>query len=116
MPHSWNSADVLLELFDVPGPGGSSPVVVEEPEALLHPGAIQVMRDAFVEASRFRQVLVTTHSPDLLDDPSVPAEWIRSVRREEDGTHIDSLDAATKSVIRDHLFTPGQLLRQGALV
>jgi len=112
-----SSSEILLSLFEPSISGGpASPVIIEEPEALLHPGAIQVMRDAFVEASRSRQVLVTTHSPDLLDDPSIPAEWIRSVRRDEEGTHIDSLDAATKSVIRDHLFTPGQLLRQGALV
>jgi hypothetical protein len=61
-------------------------------------------------------VFVTTHSPDLLDDPSVPAEWIRIVHRDEAGTHIDVLDPATKSVIRDKLYTPGQLLRQGGLI
>ena len=112
-----NSAEILLELFELPENGmPASAVVIEEPEALLHPGAIQVMRDSFLEASRTRQVLVTTHSPDLLDDPSVPAEWIRIVHRDEAGTHIDVLDPATKSVIRDKLYTPGQLLRQGGLV
>ena len=108
-----NAADILLELFDL---SSTSPVIVEEPEALLHPGAIHVMRDAFLEASKIRQVLVTTHSPDLLDDDSVPAEWIRTVYRNEAGTHIQSLDDGTKSVIRDHLYTPGQLLRQGGLI
>jgi predicted ATPase len=112
-----NSAEILLELFELPEKGRpTATVIVEEPEALLHPGAIQVMRDSFLEASRTRQVLVTTHSPDLLDDPSVPAEWIRIVHRDEAGTHIDVLDAVTKSVIRDKLYTPGQLLRQGGLV
>jgi predicted ATPase len=112
-----NSAEILLELFELPENGRpASAVVIEEPEALLHPGAIQVMRDSFLEASRTRQVLVTTHSPDLLDDPSVPAEWIRIVHRDEAGTHIDVLDPATKSVIRDKLYTPGQLLRQGGLI
>src|SRR5260370_17004392 len=67
---------MLLELFEPPGAGlPASPVVIEEPEAFLHPGPIQVIRDSFVEASRIRQVLVTTHSPELLDDPAVPAEW-----------------------------------------
>ena len=112
-----NSAEMLLELFEPPGTGRpASPVIIEEPEAFLHPGAIQVIRDSFVEASRIRQVLVTTHSPDLLDDPGVPAEWIRVVRRDEGGTHIDVLDSATKSVIRDQLYTAGQLLRQGGLI
>ena len=108
-----NAAEILLELFDL---SSSSPVIIEEPEALLHPGAIHVMRDAFLEASKIRQVLVTTHSPDLLDDDSVPAEWIRTVYRDETGTHIQALDDGTKSVIRDHLYTPGQLLRQGGLI
>jgi predicted ATPase len=112
-----NAAEILLELFDLPGENNSaSPVIIEEPEALLHPGAIQVIRDSFLEASRIRQVLVTTHSPDLLDDPVVPGEWIRTVHRDETGTHIDALDEGTKSVIHDQLYTPGQLLRQGGLI
>jgi predicted ATPase len=112
-----NSAEILLELFELPGEGKpASAVIIEEPEALLHPGAVQVIRDSFLEASRTRQVLVTTHSPDLLDDASVPAEWIRIVYRNETGTHIDPLSPGTKSVIRDKLYTAGQLLRQGGLV
>jgi predicted ATPase len=111
-----NAAQILLELFEPPRDGRpASPVIIEEPEAMLHPGAIQVLRDAFLEASRFRQVLVTTHSPDLLDDPSIPAEWIRTVHKDEAGTHIDAVDPGTESVIRDHLYTAGQLLRQGGL-
>ncbi len=112
-----NAAEVMLELFDLPNHGKpTSAVIVEEPEAFLHPGAIQVMRDGFVEASRTRQVLVTTHSPDLLDDSSISPEWIRIVQRDEDGTHVDMPDAGTQSVIRDQLYTPGQMLRQGGLV
>ncbi|MBZ5724781.1 MAG: AAA family ATPase [Acidobacteriia bacterium] len=112
-----NSAEILLELFELPEEGRpASPVVIEEPEALLHPGAIQVIRDSFLEANRTRQVLVTTHSPDLLDDPNIPAEWIRIVYRDDTGTHIDVPDPATKSIIRDQLYTPGQLLRQGGLI
>lgn len=112
-----NSAEILLELFEPRGEGKPvSAVIIEEPEALLHPGAIQVIRDSFLEASRIRQVLVTTHSPDLLDDPAIPVEWIRTVYRDEAGTHIDVLDPGTKSVIRDRLYTAGQLLRQGGLL
>ena len=111
-----NSAEILLELFRLPEEGRPvSALLIEEPEALLHPGAIQVIRDSFIEASRTRQVLVTTHSPDLLDDPSISADWIRIVYRDETGTHIETLDPGTKSVIRDHLYSAGQLLRQGGL-
>jgi len=111
-----NSAEILLELFTLPGEGKpASPVLIEEPEALLHPGAIQVIRDSFIEASRTRQVLVTTHSPDLLDATSISADSIRIVYRDETGTHIETLDPGTESVIRDRLYSAGQLLRQGGL-
>ena len=111
-----NAAEILLGLFERPAEGKpASVVIIEEPEAFLHPGAIQVLRDSFIEASKSRQVLVTTHSSDLLDDPAVPAESIRCVYRDETGTHIDVLDDGTKSVLRDQLYTAGQLLRHGGL-
>jgi predicted ATPase len=109
-----NSAEILLELFAQREHGEPlSPIIIEEPEAMLHPGAIHVIRDSFVEASETRQVLVTSHSPDLLDE--ISEESIRSVYRDEGGTHIVPLDEATKSVLRDRLYTPGELLRQGGL-
>jgi predicted ATPase len=111
-----HAAEMLLYLFEPPKEGcAASLVAIEEPEALLHPGAIRVLRDAFLEASELRQILITSHSPDLIDDPSIPADWIRSVYRTESGTHIEPLDSATQSILRDHLFTAGELLRQGGL-
>jgi predicted ATPase len=112
-----NSAEIFLELFRLPEedkPAGL--LIIEEPEAHLHPGAIQVVKDACLEASKFRQVLVTTHSPELLDDPSMPPDWIRVVYKDENGTHVEALDSRTDSIIRDHLYTAGQLLRQGGLI
>jgi predicted ATPase len=112
-----HAADMLLELFEPPKEGiPASPVALEEPEALLHPGAIRVLRDSFFEASEFRQILITSHSPDLIDDPSVPSDWIRSVYRNESGTRIEPLDKATQSILQDQLFTAGELLRQGGLL
>jgi predicted ATPase len=109
-----NSAEILLNLFDQKEDGEPMPpVLIEEPEALLHPGAIHVLRDSLVEASESRQVLVTSHSPELLEE--VSADLIRCVYRNEDGTHIEPLDDATKSILRDRLYTPGEMLRQGGL-
>jgi predicted ATPase len=45
-------------------------VGIEEPEVALHPGAAGVLRDGLTAASRHTQVIVTSHSPDLLDDKS----------------------------------------------
>ncbi len=110
------AADLLLFLSEPPTPGRSTlPVLIEEPEALLHPGAIRVLRDSFYEANADRQIIVTSHSPEILDDASVSAEWIRSVYRDELGTHVHALDDATQSIVRDQLFTAGELMRQGGL-
>ena len=44
-----HAADMLLQLFEAPKNGGpASLVAIEEPEALLHLGAIRVLRDAFL--------------------------------------------------------------------
>ena len=44
------------------------PVIgVEEPELTVHPGALPLVYDYLREASEISQVLVTTHSPHLLD-------------------------------------------------
>ena len=111
-----HAADMLLLLFEPPKEGSfASLVALEEPEALLHPGAIRVLRDAFLEAGELRQILITSHSPELLDDASVPASWIRYVYRTDSGTLIEPLDASTQSIVRDGLFTAGELLRQGGL-
>jgi predicted ATPase len=111
-----NAAAMLLELFEPPKEGRpSSLVAIEEPEAFLHPSAVRVMRDAFLEASETRQILITSHSPELLDDPSIPAEWIRVVYRDGAETHIEPLSDSTSSIIRDRLFTAGELMRQGGL-
>jgi len=112
-----HSAEILLDLFtpndnDIP----LSPVIVEEPEALLHPGALAALRSSFIEASLSRQIFITSHSPELLDDSSIPANSIRRVLRDGFGTHIMPLDEATRSILRDNLYTAGELLRNGALV
>ncbi len=86
-------------------------VGIEEPEIALHPAAAGVLRDSLRDASETTQVLVTSHSPDLLDDPEIPDEWILPVIAEQGETKIGPLDEAGRSAIRDRLYTPGELLR-----
>jgi predicted ATPase len=107
---------LLVALFQKAGTdGGISLVAIEEPEAGLHPGATAVLLDALREASESVQVVVTTHSSDLLDDKEIPAASIRSVYWENGETHIDPVDSAADSALRDRLYTAGELLRMGAL-
>lgn len=46
-------------------------VAIEEPEVALHPAAAGVLLDGLRETSQFTQLLVTSHSPDVLDDESI---------------------------------------------
>jgi len=108
---------ILLMLFQQV-PGDERPVslmALEEPETGLHRAAMGVLRDAFGDATETTQLLVTTHSTDLLDSKDVDAGWIRVVVSEHGATRIGPLSAATRSVVDDHLSTAGALLRSSPL-
>jgi predicted ATPase len=92
------------------------PVVgIEEPEVALHPAAAGLLRDALREGARQVQVIVTSHSPDLLDDPSVTDEQIYAVVNRDGTTSIGKLDEASRSALRDRLYTAGEMLRKNQL-
>jgi predicted ATPase len=88
---------------------------IEEPETALHPAASAALREVLVEASNHTQVLVTSHSPDLLDDHRISGDAILAVLSEGGATKIAGLDDASKQMLRDHLFSPGELLRANQL-
>jgi predicted ATPase len=90
-------------------------VGIEEPEVALHPAAAGVLLDALMDASRQTQVLVTSHSPELLDNHRVSADSILAVEAAGGITRIASLDEVGKSVLRDRLYTPGELLKLNQL-
>jgi predicted ATPase len=104
---------VLVALFQ--SANGAQPRVplvgIEEPEVALHPAAAGVLLDSLRDASQHTQVLVTSHSPDLLDDEALDAESILAVISEQGVTQIAPLSAVTRSVLRDRLYTAGELLR-----
>lgn len=109
---------VLVALFQGNGRavgGGARPehrlVGIEEPEIALHPAAAGVLTDSLRDASEHVQVLVTSHSPDLLDDEDIPSDSILAVVAEHGVTRIGPLDEAGRNALRDHLYTPGELLR-----
>ena len=86
-------------------------VGIEEPEIALHPGAVAVLLDGLRDAAHRTQVIVTTHSPDLLDDKHIEVDSILAVEAHEGNTIIAPVDAAGKSIIRDRLCTVGEYLR-----
>ena len=105
---------VLVALF-AGGPAVASPVGIEEPEAALHPVAAGVLLDALRDASERRQVMVTTHSPELLDSTGIGVSEILAVQAIRGDTIIGRVDAAGRRALKDALFTPGELLRANQL-
>lgn len=55
----------LLAILCHPNPPGL--VCIEEPELALHPDAMPILADLLDRASERTQIIVTTHSPDLVD-------------------------------------------------
>ena len=88
-------------------------VGIEEPESGQHPGAVEVLTDAIQEAALHTQVIVTSHSPELLE--GIADESIITVAAHQSATQFGTLDDASRSAIRDRLFTAGELLRMDQL-
>jgi predicted ATPase len=108
---------LLVALFQNAGSDSRVSLIgIEEPEAGLHPAATAVLLDAFREASESVQVVVTSHSTDLLDNPGGPSDAIRAVSWENGQSEILGIDNASRSVLHDRLYTAGELLRMGRLL
>jgi predicted ATPase len=90
-------------------------VAIEEPEAQIHPAALAVLRDAMVEASFNSQVLVATHSADILDNKDVETDSILAVSARDGVTLISPIEESGRDLVRRRLYTPGELLRIGQL-
>jgi predicted ATPase len=101
----------LFQCFDRP-PDSPIPLVgIEEPESTLHPAATAALMGALYEASHFTQVLVTSHSPDLLDTEDLDPNSLLIVDAQEGKTTIGPADDASKSAMMDRLYTAGELLK-----
>jgi predicted ATPase len=76
---------------------------------------MRALVDALDEATQHTQVLVTTHSADLLDDPELDPSQVLVVRSRDGWTHITPVDAASREIIRKELSTLAELQRQDHL-
>lgn len=101
---------ILLALLQ---PRRSTIIAVEEPEASLHVAALE----ALVEMMRARvgpgEVVLTTHSPELID--FVEPDELRLVRRAAGNTVVSGVSPHSRQVVREDLFTLGELHRAGGL-
>ena len=108
---------ILVALFQVNhDPTKRVPLIgIEEPEIALHPAAAGVLLDGLREAAEKTQILITSHSPDLLDDKDLDVESILAVEARNGNTAIGHVDEVGRSAVRDRLFTTGDLLRLNQL-
>lgn len=124
LQHPWtfnglNMSDgtlrVLGLLLAVYQPGPYSVIAIEEPEATVNPAVAEVVVEVLMDAAKERQVLLTSHSPDILDYKDLTDTQIRVVSMEHGRTLIAPVSQAGRDAIRERLYTPGELLRSGEL-
>ena len=95
---------MLTALFQEP----SLPLIgLEEPELAIHPGAMAVLAENMVEASLRGQVVVATHSPDLID--RMPVESLRAVSAESGSTKVGRIASHQLKSVREGLFSAGEI-------
>ncbi len=80
---------------------------IEEPELNTYPRALAPLEEVIHEASRRSQMLITTHSPDLID--KFQMENILVANAERGITTADSVSESQMKAARRNLFTLGEL-------
>jgi len=106
---------VLVALFQGNRDYNPTVIGIEEPETALHPAAAGALREALQRASEQTQVIVTSHSPDLLDDRCLSADALLAVVASAGETGIAPLDKASRELLKAHLFSAGELMRLNQL-
>lgn len=90
------------------------PVIgIEEPELTIHPGALPLLHDFICQAADHSQVIVTTHSPELLD--LFAPDQIHVVEKRNGETTVAPLEDGQKKAVRDRLMSLGEVMRTEGL-
>ena len=97
---------ILMALYQDPS---CTLIALEEPELTVHPYIMVRLWDELVDASDRIQIILTTHSPDLLDLCTV--EQLRVVEKVEGITYVGLLDERQSRLIQEDRFAPGQVLK-----
>lgn len=106
------SLGLILAVYQKPCP---SLLVLEEPEATIHPGALGAVLDLISCAAERMQVVVTTHSPELLDAKWIKDDNLRLVCWKNGASRLFPPSEASRLAMRQHLMGAGELLRSNAL-
>lgn len=108
---------ILVSLQSSGSSGGAGPTLIgiEEPETALHPAAVGALVEALIEGSEHTQVILTCHSPDMLDHEEIVPAMIRVVILHEGSTFVGPISPAKQALIQDHLVSAGELLQKDQL-
>ena len=101
---------ILVAVMQQTAPGL---LVIEEPEVAIHLGALRTLVDILQSQPNGAQILITTHSADIVD--ALPVDSLRVVWTQDDASHIAPVSEHSKEPVRRGLITPGELLRADAL-
>jgi predicted ATPase len=106
----------LTAAFQISLPHGYPGVIgIEEPETALHPAAMRALVDALDDATQRTQVLLTTHSADLLSGRDVNPGQVLVVRNRGGRTQITPVDPASREIIDKELYSLAELQRMDKL-
>jgi hypothetical protein len=68
-----------------------------------------------MDAAKRSQVVITTHSPDVLDNTDITEEMLRVVSKPNGRTVVTPIASASRIAVQQHLYSPGELLRMDEL-
>jgi predicted ATP-dependent endonuclease of OLD family len=92
---------------------GSGPLLLEEPEISLHPEVVRQIPRMFSKIQRerkiSRQIIVSTHSEDLLRDPSIGLEEILLLVPSPEGTEVVKAGSADFAAVEAGL-SPAEIM------
>lgn len=91
---------ILLALYQYPR---SKLLVIEEPEQTVHPAVLAMLAESFREASELSQIIITSHSPHLIDN--FKPEEIRVVTLEENGTRVSPIRKEQVESVKQRLIS-----------
>lgn len=102
---------ILLALYQIPHP---SLMVIEEPEQTVNPALLALLADAFREVSERTQLLITSHSPHLVD--CFEPENIRVVSMRNGETLVSPIRTSQREAVKEHLLSLEQIMSSEGLL
>jgi predicted ATPase len=116
---AWEMSDGTLQilglLLAIFQRFSGSLMILEEPEGNIHPGALRMVTDLLRSLSERHQVLVTTHSPELLDAKWITDRFIRVVYWDRDTSRVSEVGKASRETLQEGVMGAGELLRSSVL-